>query len=59
MNPIQPLARSEIFALADAFIDKKAELNPILATMHGVAGHESELPDFSLAGSGDMRESCV
>jgi uncharacterized protein (DUF885 family) len=51
MNPIQPLARSEIFALADAFIDKKAELNPILATMHGVAGHESKLPDFSLAGS--------
>ena len=44
-------ARSEIFALADAFIERKAELNPILATMHGVPGHEHELPDFSLAGS--------
>jgi uncharacterized protein (DUF885 family) len=51
MNPNQSQARSEIFALADTFIDRKAGLNPILATMHGVAGHESELPDFSLAGS--------
>lgn len=44
-------ARSEIFALADVFIDQKAELNPLLATMHGVPGHENELPDFSLEGS--------
>lgn len=51
MSSNQAPARSEIFALADAFIDKKASLNPILATMHGVPGYESDLPDFSLAGS--------
>jgi uncharacterized protein (DUF885 family) len=51
MSSNQTPARSEIFALADAFIDKKASLNPILATMHGVQGYESDLPDFSLAGS--------
>lgn len=44
-------ARSQIFALAHAFIEQKAALNPLLATMHGVPGHENELPDFSLEGS--------
>jgi uncharacterized protein (DUF885 family) len=51
MNPDKSQARSETFALADVFIDRRADLNPIMATMHGVSGHESELPDFSLAGT--------
>lgn len=51
MSPSIGKARSEIFALADTFIDQRAAINPILATMHGVPGHEHELPDFSLAGT--------
>ena len=51
MNLIHDNARSEIFSLADTLIDKKAELNPLLATMHGVPGYETILPDFSLARS--------
>jgi uncharacterized protein (DUF885 family) len=41
--------RSQIFALADTLIERKAEINPLLATMHGVPGYETRLPDFSLA----------
>ena len=49
MNLQRDPQRSQIFALADTLIDKKAELNPLLATMHGVSGYETILPDFSLA----------
>ena len=51
MNLRPDSERSQIFALADTLIDKKAELNPLLATMHGVPGYETILPDFSLARS--------
>ena len=51
MNLRPDSERSQIFALADTLIEKKAELNPLLATMHGVPGYETILPDFSLARS--------
>jgi uncharacterized protein (DUF885 family) len=34
-------------ALADAFLDEHAALNPIHATFVGVAGHDDRLPDFT------------
>ena len=49
MNLQRDPERSQIFALANTLIDQKAELNPLLATMHGVPGYETILPDFSLA----------
>jgi len=51
MNVQRDPERSQIFALADTLIERKAELNPLLATMHGVPGYETRLPDFSLARS--------
>lgn len=36
-----------IFALSDRYIDEAAQLDPCLATSLGVAGHETQLTDFS------------
>jgi hypothetical protein len=41
--------RSELFAFADAFIERSAALNPIAATDFGIDGYDHELTDFSLA----------
>src|SRR5271165_4371576 len=43
--------RSELFALADAFIEHSAALNPIAATDYGIDAYDDRLTDFSLAHS--------
>jgi uncharacterized protein (DUF885 family) len=43
--------RSELFAFADAFIERIAALNPIAATDFGIDRYDDELTDFSLAHS--------
>jgi uncharacterized protein (DUF885 family) len=40
--------RSELFAFADAFIERSAALNPIAATDYGIDRYDDVLPDFSL-----------
>lgn len=41
--------RSEIFALADRYIDESAAFSPINSTFLGIPGRDHELDDFSLA----------
>ncbi len=49
--PEVPSHPSEVFALADRFVDDWCALHPIAATYFGVPGHERELDDFSPAGT--------
>ncbi len=41
--------RSELFAFADAFIERSAALDPMAATDYGIDRYDHELTDFSLA----------
>ncbi|MFM1786295.1 MAG: hypothetical protein RL228_245, partial [Actinomycetota bacterium] len=43
--------RSEIFALADSYIDESAAFSPINSTFLGIPGRDHELDDFSVAAS--------
>ncbi|MGC8511155.1 MAG: DUF885 domain-containing protein, partial [Acidimicrobiales bacterium] len=45
---------SEVFRVADRVVERVCELSPITATFVGVAGHETELDDFSPA-AGERR----
>jgi len=38
---------TDVDALADAYLDRYAALNPIDATFIGVAGHDDRLPDYT------------
>ncbi len=51
MSTPKESAQSAIFALADSYLERLAVLNPIAATMHGIAGQDHALPDYSLAGT--------
>jgi uncharacterized protein (DUF885 family) len=42
---------SEVYAIADRYVDRFAALDPCSATNAGVVGHESEMTDYSPAGS--------
>jgi uncharacterized protein (DUF885 family) len=44
-------AVSEVYGIADRYVDKVAELDPIAATNAGIPGHEHELTDYSPAGA--------
>jgi uncharacterized protein (DUF885 family) len=47
---------SAVDAIADAFVEDYVELDPLLATYVGIAGHDSELTDFSPGGFEARRE---
>ncbi len=47
---------SRIFDIADDYIDRIAEMQPIIATYFGVPGHETEMPDNSPAGDAAQAE---
>ncbi|MCH8817612.1 MAG: DUF885 domain-containing protein [Chloroflexi bacterium] len=47
---------SRIFDIAHRYIDRLAEMQPILATYFGVPGHETEMPDNSPAGDAARAE---
>jgi uncharacterized protein (DUF885 family) len=38
---------SEIYDLSDRFVDRFAALDPVSATLEGLAGHDDEMTDFS------------
>ena len=44
---------SEIYDIADRYVDRIAELHPILATHLGVPGHDHRLPDYSPDGAAE------
>ena len=48
--------RSELFAFADAYIERSAALNPIAATDFGIDRYDHELTDFSLAHESETTE---
>jgi uncharacterized protein (DUF885 family) len=45
-----PAAGSIVDEIADAYVAEQAALDPLQATVLGIAGHESALPDLSLDG---------
>ena len=45
------LDMSEVFAIADRYVDAIAALDPISATGAGIAGHDDRLTDYSPAGA--------
>ncbi|MCC6386441.1 MAG: DUF885 domain-containing protein [Dehalococcoidia bacterium] len=47
--PDQP---TPVYALADRYVEESAALDPIGATANGIAGHDSELTDYSPEGIG-------
>lgn len=44
--------RSPLFALADAHVERSAEISPIAATRQGIGGHDDRLDDFSVERTG-------
>ena len=36
-----------VFRIADQYVEQFAALDPVEATDYGIAGHESEMTDFS------------
>lgn len=49
--PETPIRHSEVFAVADRFVEEWCAEHPIAATQFGVAGHDHELDDFSPEGT--------
>ena len=47
---------SEIYDLSDRFVDRFAALDPVSATLEGLAGHDHEMTDFSPDGYDERNE---
>ena len=47
---------SEIYDLSDRFVDRFAALDPVSATLEGLAGHDDEMTDFSPGGYEERNE---
>src|SRR5918995_205163 len=47
---------SEIYDLSDGFVDRFAALDPVSATLEGLAGHDHEMTDFSPDGFEERNE---
>jgi uncharacterized protein (DUF885 family) len=47
---------SEIYDLSDQFVDRFAALDPVSATLEGLAGHDHEMTDFSPDGYEERNE---
>jgi uncharacterized protein (DUF885 family) len=50
LTDFTPAPASEVFELADRYVEESAALDPIGATSRGIPGHETELTDFSPEG---------
>jgi uncharacterized protein (DUF885 family) len=46
--------RSELFALADDYVEKSAALSPTMATRHGIELYDDRLDDYSLAATDEQ-----
>jgi uncharacterized protein (DUF885 family) len=47
---------SEIYDLSDRYVDRFAALDPVAATLEGLAGHDDEMTDFSPDGFEERNE---
>ena len=47
---------SEIYDLSDQYVDRFAALDPVVATLEGLAGHDDEMTDFSPDGFEERNE---
>src|SRR5262245_18915456 len=47
---------SEIYDLSDRYVDRFAALDPVAATLEGLAGHDDEMTDFSPDGHEERNE---
>jgi uncharacterized protein (DUF885 family) len=47
---------SEIYDLSDRYVDRFAALDPVAATLEGLAGHDDEMTDFSPEGFEERNE---
>jgi len=47
---------SEIYDLSDRYVDRFAALDPVAATLEGLAGHDDEMTDFSPDGAEERNE---
>ncbi len=52
----QPTIRTELFAFADAYIERSAALDPIAATDYGIDRYDDMLTDFSLERAGETTD---
>ncbi len=48
--------RSEVYEIADAFVERFAALHPLAATGEGITGHDHEMTDFSPDGIDERAE---
>ncbi len=48
--------QSTVYTIADRLVSDLARLDPVLATMSGVAGHDAEMSDYSPEGAEAMRD---
>ncbi|MEX0761750.1 MAG: DUF885 domain-containing protein [Dehalococcoidia bacterium] len=48
---------SRVYEIADRFVDRLAELDPVSATFIGIAGHDSEMSDYSPDSAARMAEA--
>ncbi len=48
---------SRVYEIADRFVDRLAELDPVSATFIGIAGHDSEMSDYSPDSAAKMAEA--
>jgi uncharacterized protein (DUF885 family) len=51
MNP-----RSEVYEIADAYVERFAALDPLAATAEGITGHDHEMTDYSPDGIDERAE---
>jgi uncharacterized protein (DUF885 family) len=49
-------ARSDVYVLADAYVERFAALDPLAATGEGITGHDHEMTDYSADGAGERAD---
>ncbi|MEE1616859.1 DUF885 domain-containing protein [Brachybacterium sp. J153] len=57
LTPAAGRTPTALDALADAYVDRSARLDPFLATQIGVSGHDHEVTDFSPAAFAERSEA--
>lgn len=47
---------SEVFAIAERYVERHAALDPVAATLEGIGGHDAELTDYSPDGADERAD---
>lgn len=50
------IPKSEVYELADAYVERFASLDPVAATSEGITGHDHEMTDYSPEGADERYE---